>query len=573
MRASRLPGRLKGPARVVRDAVRAARTEDGMLAPVRRRERSMAPVTPHERPADRHLRAQVLASARLTAGLATQWELVERDPDLVLVEVDASSDSAIAAPLAEQRRTVLAATAPVVVWITAGRRVAGEEVAGLLEGVTAPVHVAVDDAASTDAWATALARPVHHLAPAADTTVHSPAVLGPAGRRETAVALVGDGDFDVRRLAPVSRGLIDVMAGDDAGTELPGDRPVLGHYRAVALVADRPHTAWHAVEATAAGAALIVGSDVTRVPADVAAHSCPVDGDEQLRLQTRAHLWHTEYADRSAVPAARAVRAAHTFGHRAADLESVVGRPREERRGRPGSPFDRSVSAVISTNRAHELDTVLDNMVRQSIVADGDLQVVLVLHGLDVAVADVEARFRGAGLDQVVVLPADSSLTLGACLNLGIEASDGAHVAKIDDDNFYGRHYLQDLVDAVDYSGAGIVGKWAHYTWLRSTGAVVLRFPETEHCYQRLVQGGSILMRGDLAREMRFSDLPRAVDTDLLNRAQAQGVSTYSADRFNFVSIRGTDRHAHTWTVEDAEFMNKTSRVVFYGDPREHVDL
>ena len=80
-------------------------------------------------------------------------------------------------------------------------------------------------------------------------------------------------------------------------------------------------------------------------------------------------------------------------------------------------------------------------------------------------------------------------------------------------------------------------------------------------------------MRRDVARELRFSDIPRAVDTDLLNRAQAAGVSTYSSDRFNYVSIRGVDRHAHTWTVEDATFMNKASRVVFYGDPREHVDL
>ena len=87
------------------------------------------------------------------------------------------------------------------------------------------------------------------------------------------------------------------------------------------------------------------------------------------------------------------------------------------------------------------------------------------------------------------------------------------------------------------------------------------------------MQGGSILMRGEVARGLRFSDLPRAVDTDLLNRAQAAGVRTYSADRFNFVSIRGTDRHAHTWTLEDASFMNASSRVVFYGDPREQVEV
>lgn len=573
MNTDKIPGRLKGPAKVVRDAVRAARSGDGSLAQRERRDNSHASVTPHTGPTTTHLRAQVLASARITSGLARQWELTDEAPDVVLVEVDASSDSATAAPLAEQARAARAATVPVIVWVTASQQVAGEAVAGLLEDVTAPVHVAVDDAASVDAWAAALARPVVHLGAAADPSIHSPALLGAADKRERAFAVVGDADFDVARVAPVKKELVDVIAGDDAATELPGDRPVLGHYRAAALIADRPHTAWHAVEAAAVGTALIVDSGVTRVPADVREHTCPVEDNEQLRMQTRAYLWHTEYADRIAVPAARAVRAGHTFAHRASALEALVGRPREGRRGSAASPFDRSVSAVISTNRTHELDSVLDNMVRQSIGADGDLQVVLVMHGLDASPTQVEARFRDAGLDQVVVLAADASLTLGACLNLGIEASDGAHIAKIDDDNFYGRHYLRDLVDAVDYSGASIVGKWAHYTWLRSTGAVILRFPDTEHAYQRLVQGGSILMREDVARALRFSDIPRAVDTDLLDRAQAEGITTYSADRFNYVSVRGTDRHAHTWTVEDASFMNKTSEVVFYGDPREHVDL
>jgi hypothetical protein len=72
---------------------------------------------------------------------------------------------------------------------------------------------------------------------------------------------------------------------------------------------------------------------------------------------------------------------------------------------------------------------------------------------------------------------------------------------------------------------------------------------------------------------MRFSDLPRAVDTDLLDRALADGVRIYSADRFNFVSVRGADRYAHTWTVADSTFLTSTGRLVFYGDPREHVEV
>ncbi|SMC45907.1 glycosyltransferase family protein [Janibacter indicus] len=564
---------LTGPAKAVRAAVRdATATPRARRARSRRQARVTAPVSPERRSRER-LRVEVHASDRVRSGLASQWLITDEDPDAVLVEVDARSSVTVAAPFGRQRAAVAGVEVPVIVWVTSSARVVADDVARLVEGVTAPVHIHVDDAASIPEWAAALGRAVRHLAPAVDHTVHAPSLVGATEAREQVVALVGDAEVDLDRLAPVQPQRLDVIGGDDAASELPGDRPVLGRYRAAALVADRPVAPWHVLEAAAAGTAVVAtGATIDRLPEALAEHICRVEDDTQLALQVRAHLWQDELVDRVGLPAARAVRGGHTFAHRAADLEALVGRPRDLRQA-TGAPFDRSVSAVISTNRAHELDTVADNMARQSLRESGELQVVLVLHGLDVDVADVEARFRERGIDQLVVVPADSSLTLGACLNLGIDASDGAHVAKIDDDNFYGRHYLLDLVDALDYSGAGIAGKWAHYTWLRSTGAVILRFPRSEHRFERLVQGGSILMQGEVARRLRFSDLPRAVDTDLLNRAQAAGVRTYSSDRFNYVSIRGTDRHAHTWTLEDASFMNASSRVVFYGDPREHVDV
>ena len=70
---------------------------------------------------------------------------------------------------------------------------------------------------------------------------------------------------------------------------------------------------------------------------------------------------------------------------------------------------------------------------------------------------------------------ADSSLNLGALMNLGVAAADGDLVAKVDDDNFYGQHYLTDLVRALDYSGADVTGKWAHYVHLESSEATLLR--------------------------------------------------------------------------------------------------
>jgi len=53
----------------------------------------------------------------------------------------------------------------------------------------------------------------------------------------------------------------------------------------------------------------------------------------------------------------------------------------------------------------------------------------------------------------------------------------------------------------------------------------------------------------------------------------AAGVSIWSADRYNYVSVRGEDNSAHTWTVEDATFLTASGRLALYGDPRSHVEV
>src|SRR5690606_1566575 len=309
-----------------------------------------------------------------------------------------------------------------------------------------------------------------------------------------------------------------------------------------------PAAAWTALEAGAAQTAVVSLPQYREaMPPEVAEHVAAQSTEKELRGEVNARIWQTELRDREALRLHRAVLAGHTYDHRARSILGALGKTTE----RPS----RSVSAVAPTNRAHEIGNIFDNMGRQ---AYPELELVLVLHGLDVDDAELQAQAADKGVKNLTIVHADKSLTLGMCMNRGIEAASGAYIAKIDDDNFYGKHYLTDLMAAFDYTDAGVVGKWGHYVWLRSTDAVVLRYPDAEHTYERRIQGGSMLIEGDLARSLKFSDIPRAVDSDFLDRAIADGVRIYSGDRFNFVSVRGSDRTSHTWQVHDVTFMTKT---------------
>ena len=286
------------------------------------------------------------------------------------------------------------------------------------------------------------------------------------------------------------------------------------------------------------------------------------DSPEQTGLELRALLQHAEYRDRLALRAHRRVLDEHRYEHRVATVLDAVGIA--------SPPRDCSVSAVVPSMRPAQVDHVLDFIAAQS---HRDLELVLVTHGFTVDERELQSRARALGLTDLVVVAAPAEWTLGRCMNAGVEAASGRYVAKMDDDNHYAEHFLTDLVRAFDYSEASVVGKWAHYAHLRSTAATLLRFPDAEHRYVDLVQGGTIVAPRDLARQVHFEDLPRRVDTTFLEKVRRDGGHVYSADRFNFVSMRAASPDGHTWPVSDLELLARRGSLVFHGDPVAHVTV
>src|SRR5699024_12715870 len=120
-----------------------------------------------------------------------------------------------------------------------------------------------------------------------------------------------------------------------------------------------------------------------------------------------------------------------------------------------GPPFPASVSAVVSTHRPDHLGNVLSTFAQQ---VHADRELVLVAHGFEPA-ADLRARAKNLAIDNFTIVTASADLTLGACLNLGVEAACGNVIEKMDDDDIYGEHYLSDQLAALRYSHADLVGK------------------------------------------------------------------------------------------------------------------
>ena len=397
-------------------------------------------------------------------------------------------------------------------------------------------------------------------------------------RREQMDMLLG-GAMDASAKLPLGLEIFSRKLGGDANYQFPAplDARVVGSlsyqqmlsaYKAykvflnVNSVVDSPSMCARRIfEINAAGTPVVTAPSAAVNeffgPAEV-----PVAKDRsEAALLTRSLVRNPELNDRTVHLAQRRIWSAHTYAHRAETVLAAAV-PQHSR------PLDMpTVSALVPTIRPHQVENVFRTLAAQRGV---EAELILLTHGFELDAGKIENLKAAHGLEDVTVLAAPRDVTLGECLNRCVAAASGDVVAKMDDDDHYGAHYLGDQLHALAYSQAEIVGKQAHYVHLAGPRATILRNAEREHRYTDFVMGPTITTRRRTAGEHPFPAVGLGEDTGFLRAATAAGLRIYSADRFNFFQIRSGAEH--TWQIADAELL-AGGELKFYGGPSEHTDI
>lgn len=286
---------------------------------------------------------------------------------------------------------------------------------------------------------------------------------------------------------------------------------------------------------------------------------CLVDNREMAGQILRALVRSPELRDRSVHKAQRKIWSAHTYAHR---VESILSSVIPERSKAHDVP---TVSMCVSSNRPKQLRHIFETASRQVGI---DVELVLLTHGYTPSKSELMSLKAEFSLANVSHLQAEGSLSLGACLNRCFEASTGDIAAKMDDDDFYGSHYLQDQVASLKFSGATVVGKQCHYMYFASNDATILRFADKEHVFTRMVMGPTLVARRETFIQHPFDPVDRGEDTAFLRSVADDGGTIYSADRFNYWQLRSGG--LHTWQATDEELL-ASGAVQFFGNPTAHV--
>lgn len=272
----------------------------------------------------------------------------------------------------------------------------------------------------------------------------------------------------------------------------------------------------------------LLGTELTELMAtDVA--DAGLDAREQLGIKMR-----------------RIALREHTLRARARQIaEAVLADP----------PHLPTVSVLLATNRPECLAWAIASVEKQSY---SRIELVLALHGERFKKSD--AAHCSSAIPGAKILRVAQNQPLGTVMNAATDAASGTLVAKMDDDDVYDEHHIWDLVLALEYSGADIVGKGAETIYLGSVDKTIRRRRDQSETYSHGIAGASLLLpRHTLQRVGGWRRTPRQVDIALIDDVLKAGGKVYRTHGTGLYVVR--HNKGHTWQAEDERFLANAETV------------
>jgi hypothetical protein len=240
---------------------------------------------------------------------------------------------------------------------------------------------------------------------------------------------------------------------------------------------------------------------------------------EEVAQALQILLSHKQYKDQLSLLGQRAVFNQHSYRHRLSAILKVLGR------GPANEP--EPVSILTHAKSPHLVQATWENFLRQRDVSK-ELIVVLNLYNRSLK---HEWDKISAGRQDLRVFAVDGLASPNRLLNIAFLQSTAPYISLFNENDYYGANFIGDLMNAMNYTQAAIVGKQSYYTNHMKSTRMKLENAGTEYQYCNSVQPSACLIHKERSGLMDKND-----DLALLLRTmESNPKKIYASDRFNYL--------------------------------------
>ena len=217
------------------------------------------------------------------------------------------------------------------------------------------------------------------------------------------------------------------------------------------------------------------------------------------------------------------------------------------------------ISVVACTNRLAFVPKMIENFQRQTLK---EKELIIIINS---SVLEVDlAGYR--------VLQFPKEVSLGACLNKGVQLAKYEFVTKMDDDDYYGPDYLNEVYQAFVEKKADVVGKSSFYMYFQKGNELRLYNPNHENRWivnhgpyksSDFLSGATLAFKKSILDKISFPDVNVGEDSGFQRLCYENRLKMFSLTKDHYAYIRYQDPQHHHSDAEDS-LLRRRSRFIVH---------
>lgn len=228
---------------------------------------------------------------------------------------------------------------------------------------------------------------------------------------------------------------------------------------------------------------------------------------------------------------------------------------------------DSGVTVITCTNLPDSLDNILANFYRQDFE---EKELIIIINNNQISIDKWKERVIDD--KNIRVFQLNEDISLGGCLNFGVQKANRGIIAKFDDDDYYGPKYLSDTIKYFDLTDAKLIGKGATFIYLVESKILTIRNLYEENKYDTFVNGSTQVFKKEIFKKVRFRDVSVGEDVAFFDDCIRNRIKVYSCNRYHHVYIRHPSKNRHTWRINDNDLIDLCCNVDEFSEYVEDID-